>query len=119
LRLVRQAGAYQECREDQRAAIGCATASADGEKKYTQAIEATGKAEQTLTNAKWVASKIDFSRRREKLKWGIHAEVASLPIAQADAIFDKAEHEGWTVHETRRRVNQAKASATLIAAGAV
>ena len=70
--------------------------------KYDRAIEATGLAYQTVANCKWVAQSVDFSRRREKLTWRHHAEVAKLePEGQAKWL-EKAETEGWTVAELRK-----------------
>ena len=44
--------------------------------KYAQAIESTGLAYQTVANCRYIAGHFDFSRRREKLSWGLHADVA-------------------------------------------
>jgi hypothetical protein len=45
---------------------------------YSQALDATSKAYQTLANYKYVAEKFQFSRRRENLTWGHHEAVAGL-----------------------------------------
>jgi hypothetical protein len=71
---------------------------------YTQAIEATGFAEQTIMNDKWVAGALEFSRRRENLPWSHHSEVAALPLAQQDELLAKAEKEGWSQSRMRREV---------------
>lgn len=77
---------------------------------YTQAIELTGLDYQTLANAKWVAGKVDFSRRREKLCFATHAEVASLPPAEADAILARAESESLSQKEVRAIVRDVRAA---------
>lgn len=84
--------------------------------KYAQAIAVTGHSYNTLANAKWVAEKIDFSRRRENLSWGAHREAAALPTSKAEALLDEAEREGWSVRETRAQVNRIKNEARLPAA---
>lgn len=81
--------------------------------KYAQAIAATGHSYQTLANAKWVAERIEFSRRRENLSFGAHAEVAALPAPQGDDVLEQAVREGWSVRETRAAVNRIKNAARL------
>lgn len=81
--------------------------------KYAQAIAATGYSNQTLRNAAWVAGAIELSRRRDKLSWSHHAEVARFDAANADAILSEAESEGWSVRETRAAVNRVKNEARL------
>lgn len=83
--------------------------------KYAQAVDATGKDYQTLRNAKWVAEAVGLSRRRDNLSWAHHAEVAALPASAADRLLNLAEEEGWSRNELRRRVSQAKATASLMA----
>jgi hypothetical protein len=64
-------------------------------------LDATGYEYQTLANAKWVASRVAVSRRRETLSFGHHAEVAALaPAAQATWLA-RAERERWSVHALR------------------
>jgi len=84
-----------------------------GERKwgemYAQAVAATGYDEQTLRNAKWVAGAFDLSRRRDKLPYTHHAEVAAMPSEQADRLLDRAESEGLSKREVRALVSRAKA----------
>jgi len=77
---------------------------------YVQAIQATGLAEQTLKNYKWVASRIDSSRRRDKLSFAAHMEVAPLSPDQQDAVLATAEACEWRSKEIRARI---KASETI------
>jgi len=44
---------------------------------YTQALNETGKAYQTLANYMWVASRYEFSRRQENLSFSHHFEAAA------------------------------------------
>src|SRR5215211_1484525 len=78
--------------------------------KYTQAIEATGKAEKTLRNYVFVAQNLDLSRRRdtEIVDYSIQAEVASLPPRQQERVLKQAESEGegFTVKHVRREVSK-------------
>ncbi len=83
---------------------------------YSQALDATDKAYQTLANAKSVAEKFEFSRRREKLGWSHHAEVASLPPDVADALLDEAERDGLSRNDLRKRASQVKAAVRINAA---
>src|SRR5262245_25847386 len=46
--------------------------------KYTEAIEQTGFEYGTVRNAKYVAGRIEVSRRRDSLSWSHHYEVAAL-----------------------------------------
>lgn len=77
---------------------------------YSQAIEATGKAEQTLQNYVFVAKNVDCSRRRELdvVDFSTHAEVASLPAKEQERILAAAEKENLTVKDVRREVHRVK-----------
>ena len=82
-----------------------------------QAVSMTGRQEQTLLDAQWVASKfVDNSRRREELSWSHHREVASLPPAEADELLDLAEREGLSKRELRAEVSRRKAARVIGAA---
>lgn len=72
--------------------------------KYTQAIGTTGMDYQTVANCRWVASRIDISRRRENLSWSHHETVARMEPDRQDSWLARAEAEGWTVAELRRMV---------------
>jgi hypothetical protein len=72
--------------------------------KYEAVIEATGLAYQTVANAKSVAEKFDFYRRRENLTYTHHAEVAALPPERADELLSIAEKERWSVRRLREEV---------------
>jgi hypothetical protein len=72
--------------------------------KYRQAVEATGIGYQTLRNYAWVAGRFDVSRRRDRLSFAHHAEVAALSTAEQDAWLDRAENGGWSRNELRDRV---------------
>jgi N6-adenosine-specific RNA methylase IME4 len=75
---------------------------------YVEAEGITGKAYKTLRNSAWVANAFDLSRRRDKLSFKHHAEVASLPPSVADAMLDEAEKNQWSTRELRAAVSQFK-----------
>jgi hypothetical protein len=76
--------------------------------EFSQAIEARGYAVQTLLNARWVASRVDRSRRRESLTWSHHLEVASLEPADQERFLLQAVTEDWRVRELRHAICEFK-----------
>ena len=55
--------------------------------KYREAEEFTGLTRKRLRQIAWVANKVDVSRRRDTLEFGMHQEVAALePAGQAEAL---------------------------------
>lgn len=70
--------------------------------KYTQYIDELGFDYQTLRNDVWVAEKIDLSRRRDKLSFELHKEVASFKPAEQDELLEKAEKMGLKRDDLRR-----------------
>lgn len=74
---------------------------------YDEAMEASGRSYQSVANAKSVAEKFgDFSRRREKLSFTHHAEVAALEPDVADSWLDIAEKEEWSTRQLREAVSK-------------
>lgn len=67
----------------------------------SQVEHALGIAPQTALNYRWVASRIQASRRRETLTWSHHAEVARLEPGQQDAALEHAIAESLGVRELR------------------
>lgn len=80
-----------------------------GERKYgemySQALEVSDHAYQSLANAVFVSSKIEFYRRRENLSWAHHQEVASLPQVEQDEWLERAECESLSRNELRRALS--------------
>jgi hypothetical protein len=72
--------------------------------KYSQAIEATGYAVQTLMNAKWVSSRVEFSYRKENLSWTHHLQVAALEPDEQRRFLQEAVDHDWGVQELRAAV---------------
>lgn len=69
--------------------------------KYSRASAITGYDRQTLMNMVHVASRFEFSRRRENLSWSHHEVVAGLPPAEQDQWLDRATAERWTRADLR------------------
>jgi hypothetical protein len=82
--------------------------------RYGPAARITGYDKQSLMNMAYVASRIEPARRRPKLSWSHHAEVAAFdPVAQDDWL-DRAEHDQLSVRclreaiRTQRRADKAE-----------
>lgn len=76
--------------------------------RYRTGVQAAGLDYQTLRNYAWVARHFELRRRRENLSFGHHAEVASLPPAQADTWLDRAEQHGWTRNQLRLQLRESR-----------
>jgi hypothetical protein len=64
--------------------------------RYAQAVTATGLAPSTLQNRVYVCRHVPKSRRRARLPFGVHAEVASLEPSEQTKWLKKAEQGDWT-----------------------
>ncbi|MGP3925040.1 LmbU family transcriptional regulator [Streptomyces sp. 8N616] len=78
--------------------------------RYRRALKQTSLDYQTLRNYAWVARKFEPGRRRGKLSFQHHAEVAAAPEAEQDAWLTRAEEGGWTRNELRRRMRMERKS---------
>ncbi|GAA4547270.1 hypothetical protein GCM10023192_63850 [Amycolatopsis samaneae] len=74
--------------------------------RYRRAIRAAGLQYQTLRNYAWVARRFDLGRRRARLSFQHHAEVASLPAEEQDFWLDRAEQAMWTTKQLRGQVRE-------------
>jgi hypothetical protein len=74
--------------------------------RYRIAVEAVGLNYQTLRNYAWVARRFALSRRRDRLTFNHHMEVAKLSIDEQEWWLDRATEQGWSVQELRRRLKQ-------------
>jgi hypothetical protein len=61
----------------------------------------TGYDVQSLMNMAYVAFRFDCSRRREKLSWSHHAELAGLPVEYQEMWLENAEQKHISVHGLR------------------
>lgn len=82
-------------------------------KSYKRGIELTGLEYQTLRNYATVARRFELSRRRDTLSFHHHAEVCALPDDEQDRWLDRAEAEGWSRNELRRRLRRAASAAAV------
>ncbi|WP_320775473.1 LmbU family transcriptional regulator [Streptomyces sp. CRN 30] len=72
--------------------------------RYRRALTESGLDYQTLRNYAWVAGKFEPSRRRARLSFQHHAEVAGVPPDEQDEWLARAERDGWSRNELRRQV---------------
>jgi hypothetical protein len=78
--------------------------------RYVRASRITGYDVQTLMNMVYVATRFDSDRRRERLSWSHHAELAALCPEEQDEWLTRAEDERLSVRDLRaelRRVTRA------------
>lgn len=73
-------------------------------RSYKRGVLLTGLEYKTLRNYAVVARCFGVSRRRDKLSFHHHAEVCALAREEQDLWLDRAEAEGWTRNELRRRL---------------
>lgn len=87
-----------------------------GERNYgeeiAQALDDDDYDYKTLTNWKYVAGKVDTSRRRESVSFSKHAEVAPLDPEDQDRVLEKAEKENLTVRQVRDEVKAIRGTKT-------
>lgn len=77
--------------------------------KYAQLVDASRVAKRspsTLKNWVYVAEHVQISRRREKLDWSLHAEVASLTPPQQERWLDAALKHNMTRKELRASIKE-------------
>ena len=72
--------------------------------RYAQAIEEIDAQYQTLRNQRYVAAHVPLSRRRDKLTYSHHAEVAALEATDQERFLIEAEIQGWSVRELRHAI---------------
>ena len=80
---------------------------------YSQALDATDYAYQTLRDAAWVAGKVELSRRRDSLSWSHHKEVAACEPDEQEMWLELAEREGLPQKALRQRIREARAAVTI------
>ena len=75
--------------------------------RYSRAARVTGYDPQTLMNMAYVASRFEVPRRREKLSWSHHAELAALPAEEQEYWLRRAEEEVLSVRCMRHELRAA------------
>jgi predicted HicB family RNase H-like nuclease len=78
--------------------------------RYRRAIEETALGYQTLRNYAWIAAKFNVSRRRDKLGFQHHVEVATLAPDDQDFWLSQAEQHDWSRNELRARLRGSRTS---------
>ncbi|HWF74178.1 MAG TPA: hypothetical protein VG186_12575, partial [Solirubrobacteraceae bacterium] len=76
--------------------------------RYVRAARITGYDVQTLMNMTYVASRVHLSRRREKLSWSHHAEVAAMSDEDQAAWLVRAEEDRLSVQDLRVMLREAR-----------
>ena len=76
-------------------------------KTYDEAVK-RGFSYQTAADAVWMAGEFPLSRRRDKLTWSHHKEVAGLDAAVADRFLDDAVNHKWSRQALREQVSDFK-----------
>jgi len=79
--------------------------------KYAAAARTTGYDRQTLMNMVYVATRFEFSRRRENLSWSHHAELAAFDPDKQERWLDRATAERFSVRDLREMLLSTKQSA--------
>jgi hypothetical protein len=74
--------------------------------RYRTVIDTVGVSYQTLRNYAWVARRFALSRRRDRLTFYHHMEVARLPEEDQDHWLDQAIEHNWSVHSLRRQLRR-------------
>ncbi|SDH07190.1 hypothetical protein SAMN05421505_11126 [Sinosporangium album] len=82
--------------------------------RYRTAIERTALDYQTLRNYAWVARRFSLPRRRDKLSFAHHAEVAALSEADQDLWLERADRHRWSRNRLRRELRQAQTEAKAV-----
>lgn len=78
--------------------------------RYRVAMAETSLDYQTLRNYAWVARKFPPARRRERLSFQHHAEVAGLPTDEQDEWLDRAERDRLTRSDLRNQIRNRRRS---------
>jgi len=73
---------------------------------YTQAMDATGLAYQTLADAKYVARRVEFSVRTENLSFSHHKIVAAMDQKDQTRWLKKASANSWSSADLRKAIKE-------------
>lgn len=76
--------------------------------RYQRSIRAAGLKYQTLRNYAWVSRRFELNRRRARLSFQHHAEVASLPFNEQEWWLDRAEQLKWSTKQLRDAIQHAR-----------
>ncbi|GAA0247621.1 hypothetical protein GCM10010492_54160 [Saccharothrix mutabilis subsp. mutabilis] len=73
--------------------------------RYQRVLKTVGLSYKTLRNYSWVSRRFPLERRRSRLSFQHHAEVASLPDEEQDEWLTRSEEGGWSTKQLRARVH--------------
>jgi hypothetical protein len=76
--------------------------------KYSEAARITGYDVKTLRNIVYVARRVSLSRRRDKLTWSHHAEIAVLEPREQDRWLDRAIRDQLSVADLRTELRSSQ-----------
>jgi hypothetical protein len=76
--------------------------------RYRRVIDATAFDYQTLRNYAWVANRVSPQRRRARLSFQHHAEVAPLAGPEQERWLTLAEENGWSRNRLRAELRSAR-----------
>ncbi len=82
-----------------------------GEDQFSQLAESLGYTADALTALRWVSDRIEAARRRPKLSWSHHREVAALTPREQDRWLARAEAATWTRAQLRKAIKEASGEA--------
>jgi hypothetical protein len=82
--------------------------------RYVRAARITGLDVQTLMNMVYVASRFAPARRRERLSWSHHAEVAALESDDQERWLDRAEADRLSVRCLREEIRRERRAALSV-----
>ncbi|MDQ7803516.1 LmbU family transcriptional regulator [Amycolatopsis sp. A133] len=85
--------------------------------RYKLAVDAVALDYQTLRNYAWVARRFDSGRRRDRLSFQHHAEVAALPVEEQEKWLDRAVESMWSVKHLRAQLKGERTAGRGRAAG--
>jgi hypothetical protein len=85
--------------------------------KYVEASRITGYDVKSLRNIAYVARQVDLSRRRDKLRWSHHAEVAGLEPEEQDRWLDRCLADRLSVADLRIELRSSQRIAETAADG--
>ncbi|TDC10066.1 LmbU and cloE [Nonomuraea longispora] len=72
--------------------------------RYQRAIAGTSLNYQTLRNYAWVARRFPMNRRRDRVSFQHHAELASLAPDEQDEWLDRVEQNRWSRNQLRHQL---------------
>ncbi|MFP3987287.1 LmbU family transcriptional regulator [Streptomyces sp. E11-3] len=82
--------------------------------RYERGVRTAGLRYQTLRNYAWVSRRFELHRRRPRLSFQHHAEVASLSVDEQELWLDRAEQLHWNTKQLRNGIREAHDSASRV-----